>query len=608
MAAASFSSVPEMFLHRVSSTPDADAFYYPDEDDRWQTLLWQDVGDQVRDIAGGLASLGIEKGDRVSILSNTRVDWILADLGILCATGATTTIYPSNTAEECEYIVGDSGSRFVIAEDDSQVEKLLEVRDQLGDVVKVITFDGRPGHDGWVITLRQLVELGRTWHADNPGVYEERIAAVESGDLATLIYTSGTTGKPKGVILSHDAWVFEGEAMDRMGFMSPADKQYLWLPLAHSFGKVLEAAIIRIGVPTAIDGRIDRIVPNLAQVQPTFMGAVPRIFEKVYNKVLGGAQDAGGLKWRIFSWSLAVGKDVSALRQQGKEPSGLLALKHRIADRLVFSKLKATFGGRVRFFISGGAPLSKEIAEFFHAADILILEGYGLTESAAASFCNRPDNFKFGSVGPALPGVELKIEPGNGEILIRSRGVMGGYHNRPEATAEALDDEGWLHTGDVGELDDQGILKITDRIKDLIKTSGGKYVAPQELENRLKVMSPLIGQVVVHGNRRNFCSALLTIDPDAVPKWAEDNGKKGLSYAELTQDPDLRKLVEDKVAALNATLASYETIKKFAILDEDFSLEAGELTASLKVKRKVVETKYKEILDGFYTGAIKELS
>ncbi len=608
MAAASFSSVPEMFLHRVSSTPDADAFYYPDEDDRWQTLLWQDVGDQVRDIAGGLASLGIEKGDRVSILSNTRVDWILADLGILCATGATTTIYPSNTAEECEYIVGDSGSRFVIAEDDSQVEKLLEVRDQLGDVVKVITFDGRPGHDGWVITLRQLVELGRTWHADNPGVYEERIAAVESGDLATLIYTSGTTGKPKGVILSHDAWVFEGEAMDRMGFMSPADKQYLWLPLAHSFGKVLEAAIIRIGVPTAIDGRIDRIVPNLAQVQPTFMGAVPRIFEKVYNKVLGGAQDAGGLKWRIFSWSLAVGKDVSALRQQGKEPSGLLALKHRIADRLVFSKLKATFGGRVRFFISGGAPLNKEIAEFFHAADILILEGYGLTESAAASFCNRPDNFKFGSVGPALPGVELKIEPGNGEILIRSRGVMGGYHNRPEATAEALDDEGWLHTGDVGELDDQGILKITDRIKDLIKTSGGKYVAPQELENRLKVMSPLIGQVVVHGNRRNFCSALLTIDPDAVPKWAEDNGKKGLSYAELTQDPDLRKLVEDKVAALNATLASYETIKKFAILDEDFSLEAGELTASLKVKRKVVETKYKEILDGFYTGAIKELS
>lgn len=608
MAAASFSSVPEMFLHRVSSTPDADAFYYPDEDDRWQTLRWQDVGDQVRDIAGGLASLGIEKGDRVSILSNTRVDWILADLGVLCATGATTTIYPSNTAEECEYIIADSGSRFVIAEDDSQVEKLLEVREQLGDVVKVITFDGRPGHDDWVITLRQLVELGRAWHADNPGVYEERIAAVESGDLATLIYTSGTTGKPKGVILSHDAWVFEGEAMDRMGFMSPADKQYLWLPLAHSFGKVLEAAIIRIGVPTAIDGRIDRIVPNLAQVQPTFMGAVPRIFEKVYNKVLGGAQDAGGLKWRIFSWSLAVGKQVSALRQQGKEPMGLLALKHRIADRLVFSKLKDTFGGRVRFFISGGAPLSKEIAEFFHAADILILEGYGLTESAAASFCNRPDNFKFGSVGPPLPGVELKIEPGNGEILIRSRGVMGGYHNRPEATAEALDDEGWLHTGDVGELDDQGILKITDRIKDLIKTSGGKYVAPQELENRLKVMSPLIGQVVVHGNRRNFCSALITIDPDAVPKWAEDHGKKSLSYAELTQDSDLRALVEDKVTALNATLASYETIKKFAILDEDFSLETGELTASLKVKRKVVEKKYNEILDGFYTGAIKEMS
>lgn len=609
MATASFKSFPEMFLHRVSSTPDSDAFYYPDlkGDGEWKTLLWKDVGDQVQNIAGGLRALGLESEERVSIFSGTRVEWIICDLGILCAAGATTTIYPSSTAEEASFIIVDSESVVVIAEDNDQVDKLVGVRADLPLVHHVIVIDGSSGHDGWVISLADLIAQGKAWNNENPGRYEEIARAVESHHLATLIYTSGTTGKPKGVKLDQAAWVFEGEAMDAIGFLSPADKQFLWLPLAHSFGKVLEAAIIRIGVPTAIDGRIPEIVNNLAVVKPTFMGAVPRIFEKVYNKVVTGAKEAGGLKWRIFQWSLGVGRQVSQLKQKGIQPSGLMGLKFAIADKLVFSKLKERFGGRLRFFISGGAPLARELAEFFHAADILILEGYGLTESSAASFVNRPDKFKFGTVGMPLPGVELKIDEGNGEILIHSPGVMQGYHNRAEATAETLTEDHWLRTGDVGVVDADGFLKITDRIKDLIKTSGGKYVAPQELENQLKPKHPLIGQVLVHGNNRNFCVALITLNSEYTEEWAEKNDKAGMTYLQLTQDDDVKAIIQGCVDQLNATRASYETLKYFSLLPKDLSQEEGDLTPSLKVKRKVVETKYKDILDGFYTGSVAEM-
>ena len=614
MAAASFKSFPEMFLHRVHSTPDADAFYHPVHDE-WKTMSWREVGERVKAIACGLHSIGIEKGDPCSLACNTRVEWVLCDLAILGATGATTTIYPSSKVEDVAFIVEDSGTTYVFAEDQAQLDKLLEIREQIPKVRKVILIDGAGGHDGWVIGLSELERLGREWDKNNPGAYEARAGEIGSEDLATLIYTSGTTGNPKGVKLVHDCWVFEGEAMDALGFLSPADKQYLWLPLSHSFGKVLQAAIIRIGIPTAIDGRIDKIVSNLAVVQPTFMGAVPRIFEKVYNKVVTQAEEAGGLKLKIFRWAISVGREVSALKQKGQQPGGMLSLKFAIADKLVFSKLKALFGGKVRFFISGGAPLNREIAEFFHAAGILILEGYGLTESSAASFVNRPDRYKFGTVGPALPGVDLRIAEEDGEILIHGRGIMRGYHNRPDATEEALTEDGWLRTGDIGQLDADGMLKITDRKKDLIKTSGGKYVAPQEIEGRLKTRSPLIGQVLVHGNNRNFCSALLTINPEELPKWAAAHGKGEFTleaiqkdpalYQRLVTDPEMRSAIEPFVAELNSQLASYESLKKFAILPADFTIETDELTPSLKVKRKVVETRYKDILEEFYAGSVK---
>ncbi|MHB8878201.1 MAG: AMP-dependent synthetase/ligase [Myxococcaceae bacterium] len=605
MAAPTYQSVPDMLLSRVAATPDKPAFQYP-LDGSWRTVTWKQTGERVREVASGLRALGLADEERCAIVASTRYDWIVMDLGILCAGGATTTIYPSNTPDECAFIIQDSNTRFVFAENDEQVAKLLKKRAELPLVKNVITVDGKPGHDGWVITLADLEARGRARHEQQPDDYEKIARAVRSDSLATLIYTSGTTGKPKGVELTHDCWVFEAEAIDGLGILRPDDVQFLWLPLAHSFGKVLEVAQLRIGFQTAVDGRVEKLVENLGAVKPTFVAAVPRIFEKVYNKVVAGAKAGGGLKYSIFKWAFGVGREVSSRKQHGAGAGGLLGLQNGIADKLVFSKLKERFGGRVRFFISGSAPLSREMAEFFHAADILILEGYGLTETSAASFVNRPEKFRFGTVGPPLPGTELKIAPEDGEILIKSRGVMRGYHGLPEATAETLDKDGWLHTGDIGELND-GFLKITDRKKDLIKTSGGKYVAPQSLEGKLKALCPYVSQVLVHGNNRNFCSALVALDEEALKAWAKDNGLGSLSYGELTKHQKVKELIQPFFDQLNSNLASYESVKKFAILPVDMTLEGGELTPSLKVKRKVVETKYKDVLDGFYAGNVADV-
>jgi long-chain acyl-CoA synthetase len=602
---AQFKSVADVFRSRVANTPDGEAFSYPDKNETWQKTTWAQVGDIVRAVASGLRALGLEDEARVSILSSTRVDWLYADLGIVCGGGAATTIYPSNTPDECEYIINDSGSVIAIVEDDGQVAKLQEKRATMPQLKQVITFDGTATDDGWVITFDALMEQGKAYDAEDPSRYDTVIDRLTPDMLATLIYTSGTTGRPKGVELVHDCWLFTGEALDEMKILGPTDQQYLWLPLSHSFGKVLEIISVYLGVPTAVDGRIPKLIDNLAVVKPTFVAAVPRIFEKVYNKVINGAKEAGGLKWKIFTWAVSVGKDVSKVLQGGKKPTGLLGVKFAIADKLVFSKLRARFGGRLRFFISGSAPLNRDIAEFFHAAGLIILEGYGLTESSAASFVNPPSDNRFGTVGPALKGTEIKIVPETGEILFKSRGIMRGYYNLPEKTAETLTD-GWLHTGDKGELVD-GYLRITDRIKDLIKTSGGKYVAPQALEGAFKAICPIVGQVVVHGNRRNFCSALVTMEPDAIVSWAKANGLGELTYAQLSKHETVMAEFQKSFDQLNGTLARYETVKKFAVLPADLTIEDGDLTASLKVKRKAVEAKYMEVLDGFYDDAMASL-
>jgi long-chain acyl-CoA synthetase len=503
------------------------------------------------------------------------------------------------------FIANDSNAVFVFAENEDQVRKLSGLRSDLPKVRNVIVFDGAPSADGWVITLEQLIEKGRANDAREPGAFESTARAVRNEHLATLIYTSGTTGRPKGVELTHDVWIYEAEAIDALGLLTVDDLQYLWLPLAHIFGKVLEVAQLRIGFPTAIDGRVDRMVDNLPRIRPTFIAAVPRIFEKIYNRVIETAKEKGGVSYAIFKWAFAVGTEVSRLRQAGREPQGLLAAKHAVASKLVFSKLQNRFGGRLRFFVSGSAPLSLTVAQFFHAAGILILEGYGLTETAAASCVNVPGRYRLGTVGAPLPGTEVKIAE-DGEILVRGRGTMRGYHGLPELTREALDPEGWLHTGDLGHIED-GFVAVTGRKKDLLKTSQGKYIVPTDLELKLKIACPHLSQVLVHGNNRHFVSALISIDPDAIRAWATAHGFGHKSYEDLVQSPDVRALVQESVTALNSKLASFETIKRFVILPQDLTVESGDLTPSLKLKRQAVERKYATLLADLYKDAVAKL-
>ena len=588
-----------MWHHRVQSTPDAESMIYR-EGDGWKTITWKEAHARVHAFACGLLSLELKKEERCAILCGTRPEWILADMAILCAAGATTTVYPSNTPQECAYILNDCGAVLAFCEDEVQVSKLREIRKEIPQLKHVIVFDGKASQDGWVQTGKQLEEAGRAFHEKNPEAYEAAHKAITSDQLATLIYTSGTTGKPKGVMLSHDAWVYEAQAIDSIGMISPADRQYLFLPLSHVFAKVMEVIFIRLGVPTVVDGDIDALIDNLSQTHPTWMGAVPRVFEKAYAKIVTGAKEAGGAKYKIFKWAVDVGTQVSALRQQQKEPTGLLKWKYSVADRLVFSKVKERFGGRLRFFISGGAPLAKEIAEFFHACDILILEGYGLSESGAASFCNSPDDFAFGTVGKPIPGCEVKIDETDGEILIRSRGVMQGYYNLKEQSDEVLTEDGWLKTGDIGVLLESGHLKITDRKKNIIVTAGGKNIAPARFENLLKARCPYVSQVVMHGDKRPYCVALVTINDESVGKWALEQGIEVSDYASLAAQPAVKQLIEQAIDKVNQELPSYETVKKIALLPEDLTQENGALTPSMKIKKRVVKERYKEVLDALY--------
>ncbi len=428
---------------------------------------------------------------------------------------------------------------------------------------------------------------------------DEAIAAIEPESLATLIYTSGTTGKPKGVRLRHSSWTYEGAAIQAQQILDERDVQFLWLPMAHSFGKVLLSTQLACGFATAVDGRVDRIIDNLAVVKPTFMGAAPRIFEKAHSRIVTMQAAEGGAKEKIFNQAFAVGLKVDRLKREGKSVPLPLKLQHALFDRLVFSKIRDRFGGRVRFFISGAAALNRDIAEWFNAAGILILEGYGLTESSAGSFVNHPENYKFGTVGPVVPGSRVRLGEGD-EIQIAGPGVMDGYHNLPDATAEALTEDGWLRSGDKGSLDSDGFLTITGRIKDLFKTSGGKYIAPTAIEAKFKAVCPYASQFMVFGNERNYVVALVTLDPDSIEDWKKEAGVSAADYAEAVADPKTKQMVQGYVDTLNAQLNRWETIKKFELLDHDLTVESGELTPSMKVKRNVVEDNYADHIAKLY--------
>jgi long-chain acyl-CoA synthetase len=600
---ATATSIPGLLVDRAAKTPGNTAFRFR-SGTGWAELTWAQAQDRVRAIAAGLIGLGVEAETRVAILSGTRVEWILADLAILAAGGATTTIYPSNTPSECAFVIADSDTRIVIAENDSQVEKLRQVRSEIPSVTAVVVIEGTSDGE-WVHSLADVEAAGAASPDADPGAYTARIASIAPDRLATLMYTSGTTGRPKGVELTHDNWVYVTEASMAVAIVKPDDLHFLWLPMSHSFGKALVVMMIGSGTPTAIDGSVDRIAANLAELHPTVVAAAPRVFEKIHNTIVATVRREGGIKAQLFGWARGVGLSATRSRQQGHSPSLLTQAQMPVADALVLSKIRDRFGGRIRYFISGSAPLSAEIAEFFDAAGMTILEGYGLTESSAASFVNRPGAPRFGTVGPPMPGTEVKIAE-DGEVLFRGRGVMRGYHGLPEETARTLLEGGWLATGDIGELDEAGRLRITDRKKELIKTSGGKYVAPAPIESQIKAACPYVGNVVVHGDTRNFCVALITLDPDVTKPWAEANGF-GPDAAAWSTNETVRAEVRKAIDEVNTTLPSYSTIKDFAILPGEFSVETGELTASMKVRRKHVEKQFADVLDRFYAGAVEKI-
>ncbi|HYO33954.1 MAG TPA: AMP-dependent synthetase/ligase [Nocardioidaceae bacterium] len=588
-------SVGRMFFDRVEKTPDRPAYSFP-VGDTWTTITWRESSDRVARIAAGLISLGVAPEERVAIACSTRFEWILADLAIMSAGAATTTVYPSTITEDVAFIIGDSQSRVVFAEDDIQVEKLRSSRDSLPALTTVVTFDGTADGD-WVLGLDDLERRGAQLLADDPEVVRRRVDATQPDHLATVVYTSGTTGRPKGVRLPHSAWTYEGVVVEELAILSIDDVQYLWLPLAHVFGKVLLTVQLAIGFVTAVDGRVDKIIDNLAVVKPTFMGAAPRIFEKAHARVVTLTADEGGLKKKIFDRAFTVGLEVTRREQAGEKIPATLAAQNAVFDKLVFSKIRARFGGRIRFFVSGAAALNRDLAAWFHAAGLLVLEGYGLTETSAGTCLNLPTHYKFGTVGQVFQGSEIRCAP-DGELLIKGPGVMTGYHNA-DVGDDALQD-GWFHTGDVGEIDSEGFVRITDRKKDVFKTSGGKYVAPQIIEGQFKTVCPYVSQILVHGNERNFVSALITLDPDAIEQWAAGQGLAGRSYSEIVTSPQAQAMVQGYVDEVNAKLNGWETIKKFVVLDRDLSVETGELTPSLKVKRKVVEKQFAGDLDALY--------
>ncbi|MFB9239698.1 AMP-dependent synthetase/ligase [Plantactinospora siamensis] len=602
-----YRSIPDMFRQRVAATPDGRAFAHPAPDDSGPVwLTWADMSRRASAVAAGLRSVGIDHEDRVAILAGTRIEWIIADLGIMCAGGATTTVYPTTEPADTGFILADSGSRVLIAEDAAQAAKIAGA--DLPALSHVVLMDGPadPAARPSQLTLAELEERGEAALAADPALVDRVVAAIEPDHLATLIYTSGTTGRPKGVELLHAGWCWEGVAQSAFDLLRADDLQYLWLPLSHSFGKTLICGVIHVGLPTYVDGRVDKLIEMLSVIRPTLMCGAPRIFEKVYNRVVTTARADGGAKAKIFGWAVHTGRRRVQHQQAGRPVPATLRLRYALAERLVFSKLQARLGGRMRVMVSGAAPLSRDISAFFAAANLPISEGYGLTETSAGNFVNRPDGLRIGTVGQRLGDLECRIDA-DGEILLRGTPVMRGYHNLPEETANAFTEDGFFRTGDIGELDEQGYLTITDRKKDLVKTSGGKFIAPSHIEGLFKALCPYTSQAIVIGQARNYCTMLVTLDPDALAGWTAGGPLAGRPYAEVVAAPETRAMVEEYVAQLNGRLNRWETIKKVAILPRDLTIEDGEMTPSLKIKRRGVESNFAAEIERMYQGTLAEI-
>ena len=591
-------TLTELFFNAVQAYGAHPAAFRHKADGAWRDVSHQDAAARVQALSLGLRELGLAAGEKVAILAETRLEWALIDYACLCARTTDVPIYPTLPANQVEYMLRDAGAAAVVCSTMAQVEKIRAVKSALPSLRHVIVFDGRGG-DG-VVTLAELEARGRAAVAKYPRFKEEALS-VQPADLATLLYTSGTTGPPKGVMLTHDNICSNVRACVDTLRVSEDDTCLALLPLSHILERMVDYYFLHVGVTIVYAESIDAFAQNLQEVRPTIVAAVPRVYEKVYARVLENAHTGGAVKRGIFQWAKRVGERWAAHRLAGIGVPLGLKLTHAIADRLVFSKLRARTGGRIKLFVSGSAPLSAEIGRFFYSAGLPVIEGYGLTETSPVLTLNPLARPKFGTVGKAIPGVQIKIA-GDGEILAKGPNIMQGYYNKPTETREAIDADGWFHTGDIGELDADGYLKITDRKKDLLKTAGGKYIAPQPIENTVR-LNKFVASAVVLGDQRKFPIILIVPNLDQLERWAKERNLTYASPAELIRLPDVQAKMEREVMGGLRDLAKFEMPKKVVLIERDFTIESGELTPSLKVKRRQVEKNYKDLIDRVYAAA-----
>jgi long-chain acyl-CoA synthetase len=586
-------TIADLLPVAVADHGQVDAVRYKDATGSWTSKTYVEVGEIVRELALGLMALGIEKGDKVAILSNTRVEWTYFDFAALTAGATVVPIYQTNSAEECRYVLENSDARAVIVEDEEQIAKVREVRDHCPLLEQVIRIEGDSSD---ALSMEALAERGA---AGTQEQWQERWRSVTADDICTFIYTSGTTGPPKGCVISHGNYRSMCDMALGVDVLEEGEITYLFLPLAHSFALLIQLLSFSVGGTLAYWERDPlKIVPNLSEVRPTYFPSVPRIFEKIYTAATSAVEKEGGLKKRVFDWAIGVGKKVRALEREGRSPGPLLALQYRIADKQVLSKIRGLFGGNLKQAVTGAAPINPEILEFFDAAGVLVVEGWGMTETSTAATISRAEAFKWGTVGKPFPGCEIRIAD-DGEILVKGPNVFQGYYKNEEATRETLVD-GWLHTGDIGEIDADGYIKITGRKKDIIITAGGKNITPANLEAEIK-QHPLVSQCVVIGDRRPYLVALITLDPEEAAKYAAEHGLSD-DLAALAGNADVRASISAHIEEINQKFARVEQVKKFEILPQDLSQEGGELTPTMKVKRNVVADKYDSEVESLYAA------
>jgi long-chain acyl-CoA synthetase len=592
-------TVNQLFFDAIDRFQKPNALQFK-ADGKWQPLSHALIEERARRVSLGLRALGVTRGDRVAILAENSPWWAIADYGCLTSGVTDVPIYPTLPAAQIPHILNDSGAVAIFVSNAAQAAKIAEIRAEVPHLRHVISF-ADPAPAGCDLSMRTLQERGQAdEHATSAAEWRAAALDVRPDELATLIYTSGTTGNPKGVMLTHDNLHSNVSAARRCIPFTGHDTMLSFLPLSHIFERMVDYLAWVTGTSIAYAESIDTVPINMQEIRPTLMCAVPRLYEKMYARVFENAVAGGAVKKQIFFWARNVADKWADEKLAGREPGGFLALKYRVAMKLVFSKLQERTGGQLRYFVSGGAPLAPEINKFFYAAGLVILEGYGLTETSPVIAVNTPEHFRIGAVGKIVEGVEVRIAE-DGEILTRGPHVMQGYYNSPEATAEAIDAEGWFHTGDIGTIED-GYLRITDRKKDLIVTAGGKNIAPQPIENRIKT-NKYITEAVMIGDKRKFPVLLVVPNFDQLEKWAAYKNIIWTDRAQLLQLPTVQAKIEKEVARQLAGLASYETPKKIALLEHEFSVERGELTPTMKVKRRVVDRNYREFIDGLYAGA-----